>query len=209
MRPHTARRLAVKAFETQPLVSGAVGVSTVGTLFTRARDGDRAAAEALIRELSGLVVATVRRCGVPSHSVEDVASSVWLRLFEKQHTIREPAAVPGWLQTTARNEAMQWHRARGRETPTSTGRTVDDGVHEQGYLDFEDDEEMSARRRRLRAVWDRIDRRCRELLGLKTQTPPLTNAQVADEMGMPIGSVGPTYMRCLDKLRVVLGEASA
>lgn len=209
MRPPAACPLAVKASRIEPLVLEFVGVSTVGTLFVRARDGDRAAAEAMIRELSGLVVATVRRCGVPTHSVEDVASSVWLRLFEKQHTIREPDAVPGWLQTTARNQAMQWHRARGREAPISAEGTADSGMIESGYDDFDDDEEMSTRRRRLREVWARVDQRCRRLLGLKTQMPPLTNAQVADALGMPIGSVGPTHLRCLEKLRTLLGEAPA
>ena len=54
---------------------------------------------------------------------------------------------------------------------------------------------------------ERMDGRCRELLKLlfwETPSPPYD--EVAARIGMPIGSLGPTRGRCLEKLRAALAE---
>lgn len=34
--------------------------------------------------------------------------------------------------------------------------------------------------------------------------PPGSYADISDELGLPIGSIGPTRGRCLDRLRILL-----
>ena len=177
---------------------------SVGSLFLRARDRDRAAAADLVTALSGMVVATVRKSGVLPDAVEDVASSVWLKLFEHADRIDNPDAVAGWLRTTAYNQSMQWHRTQKRHgRPTSEG-LADQPIEESGFVDLEENDEARGRMSAIREVWPHLNERCKKIVALKTQVPRLTNKQVANELGVPMGSVGPTYSRCLDKLRALL-----
>ena len=37
--------------------------------------------------------------------------------------------------------------------------------------------------------------------------PPVSYAEISDELGLPIGSIGPTRGRCLARLRVLLQAA--
>jgi DNA-directed RNA polymerase specialized sigma24 family protein len=46
-----------------------------------------------------------------------------------------------------------------------------------------------------------------QLLELLMADPPISYAEISDQLGLPVGSIGPTRGRCLAKLRVLL-EAS-
>jgi hypothetical protein len=37
--------------------------------------------------------------------------------------------------------------------------------------------------------------------------PPVPYAEISDELGLPVGSIGPTRGRCLARLRVLLQTA--
>jgi len=178
--------------------------SSVGETFDRARNGDRQAAEELVTRLSGMVVATVRKAGVLPGSTDDVAASVWLKLFEKADRVANPEAVAGWLRTTAWNESMQWHRKRKGLVLAATEDGFEVPVVDPGFENVEITEETQGRLSAIRAVWGGLNERCRKILALKTQEPRLTNKQVAVELGVPMGSVGPTYSRCLDRIRALL-----
>src|SRR3954454_13002868 len=53
-----------------------------------------------------------------SADVDDVVQAAWVRLYERYDTIREPAAIGGWLATTVRREAMGLLQRKMREQPT-------------------------------------------------------------------------------------------
>ena len=55
----------------------------------------------------------------------------------------------------------------------------------------------------LRVALDRLDERCREMLLLlfRDEDEKLSYDEVARRLGVPVGSIGPTRSRCLDKLR--------
>jgi len=42
---------------------------------------------------------------------------------------------------------------------------------------------------------------CQRLIALLTADPPLPYAEISARLGIPVGSIGPTRRRCLDKLR--------
>lgn len=181
-----------------------MGHGTVGDLFVQLRDGDREAAEELVNTLSGMVVRTVRNAGVGPSAVEDVAATTWLKLFENTHRVVEPKAVAGWLRTTAHNESMQWHRKQKRARVIHDGESPDLSVDEPGFETLENLEADRGRLSSIQAVFGRLSERCQKMIALKTQVPRLSNKQVASELGIPLGSVGPTYSRCLTRLRKLL-----
>lgn len=177
--------------------------SEVAGTVRRAASGDRAAWNALVEGFSGLVwvVATSHRLG-PADAGE-VVQNTWLRLVENLDRIREPERLGGWLATTARREALRVLRLHGRELVTEDESRLD-----RPDADAPTPEEIMLDRdrdRRLRRAFVRLDERCRRLLELVVVVRP-PYAEVAAALDMPIGSIGPTRARCLDKLRRILAD---
>jgi RNA polymerase sigma factor (sigma-70 family) len=174
-------------------------------LLRRAAEGDQDAWAALVDEFSSLVWSVIRGFRLDPDTSADVAQTVWLRLAEKCTNIREPERLAGWLSRTAWNEALLMSKRSKRTVPSD--RLGDDqdrslqGPEEQ-VLDFEI-------RHEVRMSFQQLGDSCRRLLELLCQDPPLAYAEMAVVLDMPIGSIGSTRGRCLDKLRVILGEGNA
>ena len=66
-------------------------------LVTRARKGDKQAWDALVERYSPLIWSICRRHRLDDADAEDVGQSVWLQLLRQLDSIRDPAALPGWL----------------------------------------------------------------------------------------------------------------
>jgi DNA-directed RNA polymerase specialized sigma24 family protein len=58
-----------------------------------------------------------------------------------------------------------------------------------------------AERSALRLAFADLPERCRRLLGMLFADPPPAYTQVSAAMEMPVGAIGPTRQRCLDRLR--------
>ncbi|MEJ3652137.1 sigma-70 family RNA polymerase sigma factor [Actinomycetes bacterium KLBMP 9759] len=177
--------------------------SSVAEAVRRAAGGDRAAWDALVANFSGLVwsVAIGHRLG-PADSAE-VVQTTWLRLLENLDRIREPERIGGWLATTARHESLRLLRLRGREQLT------DDEAGFNAVPSEPSPEELLLDRDRDRRLWTafaQLPERCRALLRLVIIVAP-PYAEVAAALDMPIGSIGPTRARCLDRLRRLLATA--
>ena len=79
------------------------------TLVAAAARGDR---DAFSRLYSGYVrmVHAILLGRVPRHDVDDLVQDVFLTVFTRLRTLREPAAFGGWLATIARNRATDYLR---------------------------------------------------------------------------------------------------
>jgi DNA-directed RNA polymerase specialized sigma24 family protein len=65
-----------------------------------------------------------------------------------------------------------------------------------------DDELLASERHAaLRQALAGLPPSCQDLLALLVADPPLPYAQISAELGIPVGSIGPSRSRCLDKLR--------
>jgi RNA polymerase sigma factor (sigma-70 family) len=181
-----------------------VDPSEVAGCVRRAAAGDEHAWDAIVESFSGLVwtVANGHRLGAADTA--EVMQTTWLRLLENLDRIREPERLGGWLATTARRESLRTLRLRGRELPTDdetgSGAVGTEPSPEQTALDHDRD-------RRLWAAFAQLPDRCRQLLHLVIVVQP-PYSEVAEAMGMPIGSIGPTRQRCLERLRRVLGDGA-
>ncbi|MFT4218396.1 MAG: sigma-70 family RNA polymerase sigma factor [Micropruina sp.] len=165
-------------------------------LVAAVRGGDQDAWNRLVERFAPLVGSVCAKFSLDPHDRQDVAAGVWLRLLEHLHTLREPAALPGWIATTARNECLALLRARRRTFPTDFDRDLPDDLPEAGT-----DLIAELRRQALREAWAGLSERCRELLGMLFGDPPVPYADVAARLGVQIGTIGPTRIRCLATLR--------
>jgi RNA polymerase sigma factor (sigma-70 family) len=153
----------------------------------------------LVRRYAGLVTYVIRRYRLSTADAQDVSQLVWLRLVEHLGQIREPTALPGWLATTTRHECERYLRINGRSVAMDP---ITMGLAERADGPEVDELLLAAERRQaLIEGLAELSPQHRELLTMLTADPPYAYAENSRVLGIPIGSIGPTRSRVLDKLR--------
>jgi len=172
----------------------------VADLVARARSGDKQAWDALVERFAPLIWSICRRHRLGETDAADVSQSVWLRLVDQLDLIREPAALPGWLATTTRREALRVVRAARGSQPVAYVLDVENLPDELART--ADQEVLEAERHAaLRQAFGALDPFSRQLVSLLIQDPPVPYAEISDRLGIAVGSIGPSRGRCLEKLR--------
>jgi RNA polymerase sigma factor (sigma-70 family) len=166
--------------------------------FRAYRDGDEDALADLVRLLSPVLWQVVRAAGLDRLAAEDVVQTTWLALVRSRDSISDPQAVAGWLCTSARREAWRVSKVGSRTLPAedeALARRLPDAPAPEQQVVLDD---THAR------LWDclnLLDERCQRLLRIVAVEARPSYTEVAEELGMPVGSIGPTRGRCLEKLR--------
>ena len=171
----------------------------------RAATGDIYAWNRLVDQYSRLIWSITANFKLGESDAADVVQTTWMRLIEHIDRIEQPARVGSWLASTTRNECLRHVAARKRVVL----------VHEDAEFDGADqhgpevDEALLAdeRARDVRQAMTHLPLQWRRLMEMLMADPPVSYAEISDQLGLPIGSIGPTRGRCLAKLRVLL-EAS-
>lgn len=184
---------------------GAARWERAGGMFVRWREGDAYAMDELVRLMSPVLWHIVRSYGLDAAMAEDVVQTTWLTLVRRHDTIVDPRAVSAWLTISARREAWrvvkQHRRADVKEAADLEPRLPSAPSAEQTAV--LDDEAA----RLWRAV-GQLAERCQRLLRIVAFEERPDYARIAEDLSMPIGSIGPTRQRCLAKLRTLLTGAA-
>jgi RNA polymerase sigma factor (sigma-70 family) len=153
----------------------------------------------LVRRYAHLVIVVIRQFRLSVADAEDVSQTVWLRLVEHLTKIREPTALAAWLVSTTKHECLRLLRAAGRTVPVDplNGWQLErsDAIDPDGQLI------AAERRQALRDGLEELAPEHRELLRLLATDPRPSYVEISRIMGIPIGSIGPTRGRALEKLR--------
>jgi RNA polymerase sigma factor (sigma-70 family) len=173
---------------------------SVVALVARAREGDGRAWDEIVERYAPLVWSICLRHRLSEQEAADVGQTVWLRLVEQLQSLREPAALAGWLATTTRRECL---RALG---VARDRYRLDEQVDAEAIADpratVAEQELLAAERgAALRAAFAQLPQRCQRLLSLLMEDPPVPYAEISARLGMPVGGIGPNRARCLDRLR--------
>lgn len=177
----------------------AAGLSTAD-LVTRAKGGDSQAWEALVERFAPLIWSICRRYRLGPADAADVGQCVWLRLVDKLVAIRDPAALAGWLVTTTERECVRVLRAAQR--PEALGQVLDAENITDGQIGMVEHELLVAERHAaLREALARLPPKCQQLMALLIEDPPVPYAEISARLCIPVGSIGPSRARCLEKLR--------
>lgn len=169
----------------------------VADLVAGAARSDGASWNALFERHEKMVTAVARAHGLADADVADVSQTVWLRLLEHIDRIREPEKVGSWLATTTRHECMRVWRQRGKVTlladPNLLEQMIDDSEPEPAV-------ETHDRDRQLRAAVATLPTHQQAILGKLMSDPAPSYLQVAEDLDIPVGSIGPNRQRCLRTL---------
>ncbi|MFL6136578.1 MAG: RNA polymerase sigma factor [Frankiaceae bacterium] len=167
-------------------------------LLAEASEGSWAAWDEIIRRFSRLVLHIAARIGLSHSDAADVAQLTWLRLLEHGHQIREPDCLPGWLVSTARRESIRVAAASRRCVPCADPATEYGERAKTAVLDvYPVDGEFGPV---VEEALSRLPARYQTLLRLLASDRCLRYAEIAEEMDVPVGSVGPMRMRALRML---------
>ena len=147
-----------------------------------------------------LVVSVIYKHRLRPADAADVNQTLWLRLVEQIGRLREPEALPGWIMTTTRNECLRVLRVQQR-THLYDPLTETDALESAEDADMEADLLAVERRQALRDGFAELTDQCKRLLTKLMTDPPPSYQVVSEELAMPVGSIGPTRIRCLEKLR--------
>jgi len=156
--------------------------AVVINLVACARGGDTQAWDALVERYTPLIWSICRKYRLGRDDADDVRQSVWLHLVDQLDKIRQPAALPGWLATTTRRECGRLVRA----------------AHGPHAVIYELDAERHAA---LREAFTHLPPAGQQLIAMLVADPPVPYAEISATLGIPVGSIGPTRSRCLDRMR--------
>jgi RNA polymerase sigma factor (sigma-70 family) len=165
------------------------------------RAGRHEALDDLVRTLTPVLWHVVRAYGLDQDRTEDVVQTTWLTLVRRHESISDPQAVASWLTTTARREAWRVAKLADKVPPIPEQVVLDRAGSDQSAEDVavgaaEDD-----------LLWTSVRRlsvRCQRLLRIIAFSDRPDYAEIARDLDMPMGSIGPTRGRCLAKLKSLM-----
>jgi RNA polymerase sigma factor (sigma-70 family) len=171
----------------------------VSGLVTSARNGEKQAWDALVERYAPLIWSICRRHGLNRADTEEVGQAVWLHLVAHLGNLHEPAALPGWLVTTTRRECLRVLRT-GR--PLAAGYALAAETLPDNQAVTAEQELLAAERQAaLREAFLDLPPSGQQLIALLLEDPPVPYAEISIRLGIPIGSIGPSRRRYLDKMR--------
>ncbi len=189
--------------DTGPPLESDPGNVDVACLVRNAAHGQGWAWERLVDQYSRLIWAMTRDFNLMESDAADVVQATWLRLLEHIHRIECPDRIGSWLATTARHECLRQLATRKRIVLLQNEEFAFADV----LIDRQDiDEGLLAEERAeaVREAMSLLPSRWQRLLELLMSDPPASYAEISDQLGLPIGSIGPTRGRCIERLRALL-----
>jgi RNA polymerase sigma factor (sigma-70 family) len=170
-------------------------------LIKACQDGNQAAWNELIDRYGRLIYSIPRRYGLSDADADDVFATVWATVFRKLRDLRDQTRLSAWLITTT-------HRESWRIGKRTAGRYVDldDRIADVGAPD-ENQATTWEQQHLVRRGLDELGGRCKELLSaLFLEAGEPSYEAIAQRLGIPVGSIGPTRARCFKKLEKILVE---
>ena len=142
--------------------------------------------------------------GLSTEDAADVVQATFLTLLQQFDQVDDPDRLRAWLVTVARRNSFRTveRLQRDRAVASNLAGEAADTSMDSGRLEV----------RLANVEWVHqalavLPDRCqRVLLALFDEDGPPSYATVAERLGLPVGSLGPTRSRCLNALRKALAE---
>ena len=167
-------------------------------LIRACRSGNARAWERLLDKYERLVFSISLRYGLTTDDAADVTQITFTILLQNLNTLPDEIRLSSWLVTVARRRTWRLLARNRRETVNPD----EDLAGNEALGGIVDDRERWERAEWIIQGLSMLDERCRQLLlALYFDAEQPSYADVADRLNMPIGSIGPTRARCLERMR--------
>jgi RNA polymerase sigma factor (sigma-70 family) len=172
-----------------------VTVGIDNELVERCLKGDQAAWQGLVARYERLVYSIALTFCPHGDDASDVFQQVWMELYQRLPDLRHVEALPAWLITVTRRTSHKL--INSRRSSEMLNEEIPDMKEQIGRIE---------REHFLEGALEQLPDRCRKLIDLLYfDVGEPSYSQIAEIMGMPEASIGPTRARCLEKLRKLLG----
>ena len=163
-------------------------------------DGKHEAWSCLIDKYKNLIFSVPIKYGFSRDEAADIFQEVCLGLLSELKTLREPRALPKWLLTVTAHKCF--HRKRMARRLVS----MDSEILELPSIEMPPEAltiiAEAEREQGLREAMSELPARCRRLIEmLFFEEPSRAYRDVAETLGIAVGSIGFIRQRCLDKMR--------
>jgi RNA polymerase sigma-70 factor (ECF subfamily) len=148
-----------------------------------------------------LIYRIVRDVGV----AEDLVQETFLRVWNRAQGFDSARGALGpWLLAVARNRAIDYIRSSGGKM-TRGSLDLEYAEHPSTFVNFESDLLTRDREMRVRKAVDRLNENQRHVIEL-AYFEGLSQSEMAERMGQPLGTVKTWVRSALKNLREELGE---
>jgi len=160
----------------------------------------------LLDRYERLVFSVPRRYGLSREDAADITQLTFTILVQSMDTLPENSSLGAWLASVARRHTWGLLKRKRREEADEHGSSSEVPTTLLSTGGTEDLEHWEL------AEWlnhglSLVSKSCRDLLSALYLEPEQPSyAEVAARLGMAVGSVGPTRIRCLKRLREMLSE---
>jgi RNA polymerase sigma factor (sigma-70 family) len=173
-----------------------VSNATDAELIKRCIGGEEQAWELLVMRYNRLIYSVSLSICHDRDVAADMLQQVYLEMYQKLGDLRDTDKLPGWLSTIARRKTYNHLRSIG---------LMDELSEDNRIVEATDEVVKMERQHLLERALEQMPDRCRRLIELLYLSPtePSYN-EISNELAMPVASIGPTRIRCLNKLRKIL-----
>jgi RNA polymerase sigma factor (sigma-70 family) len=167
------------------------------TVLAAAAAGDERAWDAILDRFGSMIWAVARAHRLCDADAADVTQATWTALLTHLDQLNDPDRVGAWLATTARRECLRLLGQARSVVPCG------DELPEPEAQQPHPAEELLVEQRNA-ALWRSV-RRLRgsdqALLRLLMADPAPSYEEISAALELPVGSIGPTRARALERLR--------
>jgi len=211
-----ANRAALYPADTIRKVGGSLSISALNrtsdeSLLELHRQGYSEAAHVLLSRYQNIIQATARRMVPKGMDAGDVASEIYLHLFNVVHTCRNTQTLPGWIKRISINVFHTLYQKNRRHQSLSLDQMIEDAgeaalprVNEAPLLRLESelvlgrfDKAVASLPETYRKVWDLYFREERSY------------EEIAQIMDLSLGTVKSRLFRAREALQRKLGDCLA
>lgn len=167
--------------------------------------GDEAACVEIMRRYERLLFYIPKRYGLDPVESADIVQQTFLAMLERIDSFHPESNLKGWFSVVCKRQC--WERLKQFDNEDVHHEALTDSVLLMGHAAQENNHFATVEW--LLDGLDLLDERCRNLiLMLYFSENEVSYEDVAAEIGIKVGSVGPTRGRCLKKLKNGLQRVS-
>lgn len=181
----------------------------VAELVKQLKAGEERAWRDLMSQYGRLPFAVAYRFHLGEEDRAEIFQMTFMEAFRSIGSLRDPSKLGSWLYGIARHSTLRLIKRAPKEI---SAEVLGDGYLDRVEGEFADPEETLVQlelSNQIREGLTALDSPCRSLLqALYMVEPPSSYTEISERLGIPIGSIGPTRARCLEKLKRALRRVS-
>lgn len=174
-------------------------------LIQRIAQKDSASFQTFYRKYSGLVFTAIANVLNDHHDAEDVMQEVLVQIWNKAHLYEPRKGKPlTWITTMARNRAIDKIRSKQRRSRLNDDFESESRTEQPEFEESSADQcEVLERNRIVRSAVDKLTDDQKEAIEL-AYFSGLTQAEVADKLNEPLGTVKARIRRGVTRLEALV-----